>query len=249
MAQSATLMYTFGDASSLNSTNTIAPSTGFGSSVTIFSGLVRDQIFGSSLAIVLVGLGAPVEGSGVFRLTDLLSVVAPPAQPPEVFTLPSRIELVQIGEPETTAFDSFGGQFAESTTTPERASGLARALRDLEDFSDGDRDAEGGRGITREVIGEAARLLDLLPYSVPEPDVAAASDGSVCMEWENSAGSLWLDIEADRTARTLVMFGDKKQEMLFRVDDPKLPTYLRLAAARLYPDSRRLAIRSVMVPT
>ncbi|MES2453878.1 MAG: hypothetical protein V4610_25260 [Pseudomonadota bacterium] len=106
----------------------------------------------------------------------------------------------------------------------------------MSDFSADGWDAEGGRGITKEVIGEASRLLDFLPVGMPEPDVAPASDGSVCMEWENAAGTLWLDIEADRSVRMLVMFGDKKQEMSFRANDPKISTYLLHAASRLYPD-------------
>jgi hypothetical protein len=244
MPQSASVMYTFGDASSLNPGNKIAPSVGFGSSVTTFSRSIRDQIYGSSLAIVLAGLGTPVEG-GVYHWTDLVSVAKVDQRPEGALTLPSCIELVQIAEPETTAFAGFG----ENTTTPKRSSGLARALRDLEDFSHDDGDAQRAGGILPEVMGEAARLLDLLPDGIPEPDVAPASDGSVCMEWENSAGSLWLDIEPRRTVRMLIMFGEKKQEMSFRVDDPTLPTYLRFVATRLYPVSRGLAIRSIMVPT
>jgi|SRR5271169_1053257 len=98
-----------------------------------------------------------------------------------------------------------------------------------------------------DTIREAARLLSLLPDGVSEPEVAPANDGSICMEWDSAAGSLWLDIGPDRTAQTLIKFGALKEERRFRVDAPELATYLRVAAARLYPNKQDLAIRSVMV--
>jgi hypothetical protein len=201
----------------------------------------------SSVVIILASVGSPAEGNPSFR-RDLLTA-RQDDQTPEGSNQQGRIKRVQVIGAETGAFAGFGdSQLGEIGTARERSGGLVRALRDLEDFSHDDWDADGARGITPEVLGEAARVLNFFPNGIPEPEVAPASDGSVCMEWDSSAGSLWLDIEPDRTARTLLKIGSLKEERQFRADAPDLATYLRAAAARLYSSKPNMAIRSVMVP-
>jgi hypothetical protein len=159
-----------------------------------------------------------------------------------------RIRIVQVtGGGTAASADLQESPFAENRTTPQGSGGLERALRDLEDFSLDDWDAEGARAISPDVIREAARLLSLLPDGVSEPEVAPANDGSICMEWDSAAGSLWLDIGPDRTAQTLIKIGALKEERRFCVDAPDLAIYLRMASERIYPSKQDLAIRSVMV--
>jgi hypothetical protein len=159
-----------------------------------------------------------------------------------------RIRIVQVsGSGTTVSVEPQVSRFVESQTTPQASSGLERALKDLEDFSFDDWDGEGARAISPDLIREAARLLSLLPDDVSEPEVAPASDGSICLEWDSAAGSLWLDIGPNRTAQTLIKTGALKEERRFRVDAPDLAIYLRMATARLYPSKQDWAIRSVMV--
>jgi hypothetical protein len=159
-----------------------------------------------------------------------------------------RIRIVPVsGSGTVVSVEPQVSPFVENETTPQASGGLERALRDLEDFSFDDWDGEGARAISPDLIREAARLLSLLPDDVSEPEVAPASDGSICLEWDSAAGSLWLDIGPDRTAQTLIKTGALKEERRFRVDAPDLAIYLRMASARLYPSRQDWAIRSVMV--
>jgi hypothetical protein len=159
-----------------------------------------------------------------------------------------RIRIVQVtGSGTAVSVEPQVSPFVENQTTPQASGGLERALRDLEDFSFDDWDGEGARAISPDLIREAAHLLSLLPDDVSEPEVAPASDGSICLEWDSAAGSLWLDIEPNRTAQTLIKTGALKEERRFRVDAPDLAVYLRMASARLYPSKQDWAIRSVMV--
>ncbi len=159
-----------------------------------------------------------------------------------------NIRVVQmIGGGTAASFDPQVGLLTESRTTPQGWGGSKRALRDLEDFGIDDWDGEGARAISADIIHEAARLLGVLPDNVLEPEVAPASDGSICMEWDSSGGSLWLDIGPDRTVQTLVTFGALKEERRFRLDAPDIEIYLREASARLYPNKPDLAIWSIML--
>jgi hypothetical protein len=158
-----------------------------------------------------------------------------------------RIQMVQVVGSDTVAFVARDSQFRENGTTPLQSGGLVRALRDLEEFTHDDWDAEGARGITPQVIDQAARVLSVLPDGIPEPDVAPARDGSVCMEWDSPVGLLWFDIGPGRAAQTLVKIGSLKEERRFHTDAPDLAKYLRVACTKLYPSEQNLAIRSVMV--
>jgi hypothetical protein len=226
MAQSASFLYACVGATNSQFDNArIAANVVFGPSGTSFGS--SDTCFGPS--------GTSLGG-------------LPGGRNEEALSQQGGVRMVQVVGGGTAAFGDPGeSPFAENRTTPERSGGLARALRDLEDFSYDDWDAEGARAITPEVIREAARLLSLLPDGISEPEVAPASDGSVCMEWDSSAGSLWLDIGPDRTAQTLIKIGSLKEERRFSADAPDLATYLRVASERLYPIKQNSAIRSVMV--
>jgi hypothetical protein len=205
----------------------------------------RGAVF-SSIALILADTGSP--GQGDRQIWKDILAAGQEEKTLDASTTEFPVRLVRVlGSDTTSSTDPGNTRFGENATTPEGPRGLAGALRDLQDFSHDDWDADGARAITPGVISEVAHLLSLLPDGIPEPEVAPASDGSVCMEWDSAAGSLWLDIGSDRSAQTLVKVGSLREQRRFRADAPDLATHLRVACARLYPSKRDFAIRRVMV--
>jgi len=109
------------------------------------------------------------------------------------------------------------------------------ALRGLAEYMYDDWDLEGARAITKEVIEIAGAVLGNMPAGAASPDVAPARDGTVCMEWFTSAGSLWVDVGSDRTACVLKKIAGEREEKRFRVDGRDFTSYLRSALEGLYP--------------
>jgi hypothetical protein len=135
----------------------------------------------------------------------------------------------------------------DQSSTANQAPIMVRVLAGLQDFAWDDWDGEGARGITQEIIGNAEQLLGKLAPHVPQPEVAPAADGSLCMEWNSAAGVIWLDIEPDGTAAVLVQIGTKKIESRFRVNDPRSAVYLQAVTDSLFPAQRGGAVRQVLV--
>jgi hypothetical protein len=115
--------------------------------------------------------------------------------------------------------------------TPQRGD----ALRGMETYGYDNWDCEGAKAITQSVIGWTKIILDLLPQTVPNPDLAPAASGSVCMEWSRGDDLVWADVEPNGHLLMLTKFSGKKSESVFKIGNEKIRHHLATAFARLYP--------------
>jgi len=60
----------------------------------------------------------------------------------------------------------------------------------FKDCSSPDWDCYGALPVTYEAIIEAAKIINLLPYTLPVPDIYAEPTGDICFEWNSKNGYL-----------------------------------------------------------
>lgn len=114
-------------------------------------------------------------------------------------------------------------------------------LAGLETYDYDNWDCEGAKAITQNVIGWTKAILELLPQSVPTPDIAPAASGSVCMEWERGGDFVWADVEPTGYLLMLTKFSGKRSEAAIKIGDEKLRHHLATAFVHLYPTNARHA--------
>ena len=106
-------------------------------------------------------------------------------------------------------------------------------LEGFEQFTMPGWDGEGATPVLKADLDSARRLLKrIAPYLPVEPDAAAGTDGSICMEWrsETAAGSkkIFVDVAPGGTVLTYSRLGNSPpSERHFKRDDPALIVYLR----------------------
>lgn len=108
------------------------------------------------------------------------------------------------------------------------------ALVGLEEYQIDNWDGEGALALSDEVIDDAASLLQSLPKYAPPPDVAPAADGTICMEFGESAKAIWIHVEPERKVAILVKQGDQREEKHFYVHTASLIRYLKEQFEKLY---------------
>jgi hypothetical protein len=96
-------------------------------------------------------------------------------------------------------------------------------------------DANDAAEISDEVFGLTKSVLDILPISIPDPDVTPAANGSLCMEWTVGNNFFWADVEPDGKLLTLLKVNGARKETSYDIRaETALRQHLALALNRLY---------------
>jgi hypothetical protein len=134
--------------------------------------------------------------------------------------------------------------YAASPLEMPMDAGRPEALAGLEEYQIENWDGEGASALSGEVIDDAASLLRSLPQYAPLPDVAPAADGTICMEFGESAKAIWIHVEPERKVAILVKQGDQREEKHFYVHTASLNRYLREQFEKLYGEQSDYAGRA-----
>lgn len=106
-------------------------------------------------------------------------------------------------------------------------------LSGFEEFTNPGWDGDDAKPVSKNDLKFARGLLDqIAPYLPCDPDAAAGTDGSICMEWlSNSAvgtKKIFIDVTPDGSVLTFARIGSSRPtEKHFRKNDPMLVTYLQ----------------------
>jgi hypothetical protein len=144
----------------------------------------------------------------------------------------SGSDSLQYARFECEQFDWWTQQFPRYITGTGELK-LDPHLEGFEQFTVPDWDGEGADPVDKADLDYARTLLKQVAAQLPfEPDAAAGSDGSICMDWisDTSAGSkkIFIDVAPRGKVLTYLRLGNSKPlEKHFKKNDPTLIVYLR----------------------
>jgi hypothetical protein len=81
-----------------------------------------------------------------------------------------------------------------------------------EDYDFPDWDGSNAAPITLETVNAARRLRNLLPRSVPSPDIAPGGDGTIGFEWRSGQEITFIEVGPGKTVKASRFFPNRPPE-------------------------------------